>query len=121
MLWIKKLLKDIQSSWAQKIDEIEFIPISGITGVNLIESSQKMEWRLTNGVGEGMEGAANRVEEVRAFVEGSVRAQRVVSEAEEHLAVNLLARRLSRPLTAAAVERAARTGEWRASSRRPVR
>lgn len=41
---IKKLLKEIQSPWAQKIDEIEFIPISGITGVNLIESSPKMEW-----------------------------------------------------------------------------
>jgi elongation factor 1-alpha len=41
---IKKLLQEIQSPWAQKIDEIEFIPISGITGVNLIESSPKMEW-----------------------------------------------------------------------------
>lgn len=41
---IRLLLKEIQSPWAQKMNEIEFIPISGIEGANLTESTPKMEW-----------------------------------------------------------------------------
>ncbi|MHA2052802.1 MAG: GTP-binding protein [Candidatus Hodarchaeales archaeon] len=41
---IKKLIKEIQSPWAQKLDNINFIPISGITGANLTKLSSEMKW-----------------------------------------------------------------------------
>ncbi len=37
-------LNQIQSPWIKMIDEIPFIPISGLNGDNLIDSSDKMSW-----------------------------------------------------------------------------
>ena len=41
---IKDLLTEIQSPWAQKLDKIKFIPVSGLKGENLSNKSTKMEW-----------------------------------------------------------------------------
>ncbi|MEA2071235.1 MAG: GTP-binding protein [Asgard group archaeon] len=37
-------LEEIQSPWLKKIDKIPFIPISGLTGENLISVSENMDW-----------------------------------------------------------------------------
>jgi elongation factor 1-alpha len=41
---IKQLIKDIQSPWNQQIENIPFIPVSGLQGENLVDQSTKMEW-----------------------------------------------------------------------------
>ncbi len=41
---IKSLFQEIQSSWAKNLDEIPFIPISGLTGENLTRSSENFPW-----------------------------------------------------------------------------
>ncbi|MFX0050715.1 MAG: GTP-binding protein [Candidatus Hodarchaeota archaeon] len=41
---IKKLLKEIQSPWAKKLDLIPFIPISGLLGDNLALPSENLKW-----------------------------------------------------------------------------
>lgn len=37
-------LERIQSPWIKKLDQIPFIPISGLTGENLVNRSDKMPW-----------------------------------------------------------------------------
>ncbi|NHJ48850.1 MAG: hypothetical protein FK733_13785 [Asgard group archaeon] len=39
-----EFLERIQSPWIKMLDEIPFIPISGITGENLVNGSEKMSW-----------------------------------------------------------------------------
>lgn len=41
---IKHLFKLIQSPWLNKIDQIPFIPISGLRGDNLVKKSENMPW-----------------------------------------------------------------------------
>ncbi len=41
---IKSLFQEIQSPWTKKLDEIQFIPISGFLGDNLVQSSSNLEW-----------------------------------------------------------------------------
>ncbi len=41
---MKHLFKIIQSPWLNKIDQIPFIPISGLHGDNLVQKSEKMPW-----------------------------------------------------------------------------
>jgi elongation factor 1-alpha len=41
---IKSLFQEIQSPWAKNLDEIPFIPISGLTGENLTRSSENFPW-----------------------------------------------------------------------------
>ena len=41
---IKALFKEIQSPWAKKLNEIPFIPISGLLGENLSHSSANLKW-----------------------------------------------------------------------------
>lgn len=45
---VKQLIKEIQSPWAQKIERIPFIPVSGLKGENLTHRSTKMEWYSGN-------------------------------------------------------------------------
>ncbi|MFX0113599.1 MAG: GTP-binding protein [Candidatus Hodarchaeota archaeon] len=41
---VKDLLKEIQSPWVKKLDQIPFVPISGFEGINLTKQSSEMPW-----------------------------------------------------------------------------